>query len=266
MMSSDNQSLENLSKEELLKIIQENKKIIQGQKHLIAEQISTIDNQKMIIQRNGQLLDSLNQTISVKQEELAKKDAKLSEKDAELSEKDAELSEKDAELSEKDAELSEKDAELSEKDAELSEKKLELAKKESEIAEKESEIAEFKAKFEHIDKVNREIINPILNETLDTVSFIANQLGYNIFSKEDILSRDFTEQFQFITEELCKWVNLARSWFYVTPFASSGRDMSNSTSRVQKAAMTVAVKMPRVMLPRNANRVPLRLRKSRMNC
>ena len=34
---------ENLSKEELLKIIQENKKIIQDQKHLIAEQISTID-------------------------------------------------------------------------------------------------------------------------------------------------------------------------------------------------------------------------------
>ena len=224
MMSSDNQFFENLSKEELLKIIQENKKIIQDQKHLIAEQISTIDNQQMIIQRNDQLLDSLNQTISVKQEELAKKDAKLSEKDAELSEKDAELSEKDAELSEKDAELSEKDAELSEK-------KLELAKKELELAEKESEIAEFKAKFEHIDKVNREIINPILNETLDTVSFIANQLGYNIFSKEDILSRDFTEQFQFITEELCKWVNLARSWFYVTPFASSGRDMSNSTSK-----------------------------------
>ena len=207
MMSSDNQFFENLSKEELLKIIQENKKIIQDQKHLIAEQISTIDNQQMIIQRNDQLLDSL------------------------LSEKDAELSEKDAELSEKDAELSEKDAELSEKDAELSEKKLELAKKELELAEKESEIAEFKAKFEHIDKVNREIINPILNETLDTVSFIANQLGYNIFSKEDILSRDFTEQFQFITEELCKWVNLARSWFYVTPFASSGRDMSNSTSK-----------------------------------
>ena len=203
MMSSDNQSFENLSKEELLKIIQENKKIIQDQKHLIAEQISTIDNQQMIIQRNDQLLDSLNQTISVKQEELAKKDAKLSEKDAELSEKDAELSEK----------------------------KLELAKKESEIAEKESEIAEFKAKFEHIDKVNREIINPLLNETLDTVSFIANQLGYNIFSKEDILSRDFTEQFQFITEELCKWVNLARSWFYVTPFANSGRDMSNSTPK-----------------------------------
>ena len=189
MMSSDNQFFENLSKEELLKIIQENKKIIQNQKHLIAEQISTIDNQQMIIQRNDQLLDSLNQTISVKQAELAKKDA-----------------------------------ELSEKDTELSEKKLELA-------EKESEIAEFKAKFEHIDKVNREIINPILNETLDTVSFIANQLGYNIFSKEDILSRDFTEQFQFITEELCKWVNLARSWFYVTPFASSGRDMSNSTSK-----------------------------------
>ena len=188
-MSSDKQSFENLSKEELLKIIQENKKIIQDQKHLIAEQISTIDNQQMIIQRNDQLLDSLNQTISVKQAELAKKDA-----------------------------------ELSEKDTELSEKKLELA-------EKESEIAEFKAKFEHIDKVNREIINPILNETLDTVSFIANQLGYNIFSKEDILSRDFTEQFQFITEELCKWVNLARSWFYVTPFANSGRDMSNSTSK-----------------------------------
>ena len=223
-MSSDKQSFENLSKEELLKIIQENKKIIQDQKHLIAEQISTIDNQQMIIQRNDQLLDSLNQTISVKQAELAKKDA-------ELSEKDAELSEKDAELSEKDTELSEKDTELSEKDTELSEKKLELAEKESELAEKESEIAEFKAKFEHIDKVNREIINPILNETLDTVSFIANQLGYNIFSKEDILSRDFTEQFQFITEELCKWVNLARSWFYVTPFASSGRDMSNSTSK-----------------------------------
>ena len=181
-MSSDKQSFENLSKEELLKIIQENKKIIQDQKHLIAEQISTIDNQQMIIQRNDQLLDSLNQTISVKQAELAKKDT------------------------------------------ELSEKKLELA-------EKESEIAEFKAKFEHIDKVNREIINPLLNETLDTVSFIANQLGYNIFSKEDILSRDFTEQFQFITEELCKWVNLARSWFYVTPFANSGRDMSNSTSK-----------------------------------
>ena len=195
-MSSDKQSFENLSKEELLKIIQENKKIIQDQKHLIAEQISTIDNQQMIIQRNDQLLDSLNQTISVKQAELAKKDA----------------------------ELSEKDTELSEKDTELSEKKLELA-------EKESELAEFKAKFEHIDKVNREIINPILNETLDTVSFIANQLGYNIFSKEDILSRDFTEQFQFITEELCKWVNLARSWFYVTPFANSGRDMSNSTSK-----------------------------------
>ena len=195
-MSSDKQSFENLSKEELLKIIQENKKIIQDQKHLIAEQISTIDNQQMIIQRNDQLLDSLNQTISVKQAELAKKDA-----------------------------------ELSEKDTELSEKKLELAEKESELAEKESEIAEFKAKFEHIDKVNREIINPILNETLDTVSFIANQLGYNIFSKEDILSRDFTEQFQFITEELCKWVNLARSWFYVTPFANSGRDMSNSTSK-----------------------------------
>ena len=195
-MSSDKQSFENLSKEELLKIIQENKKIIQDQKHLIAEQISTIDNQQMIIQRNDQLLDSLNQTISVKQAELAKKDA----------------------------ELSEKDAKLSEKDTELSEKKLELA-------EKESELAEFKAKFEHIDKVNREIINPILNETLDTVSFIANQLGYNIFSKEDILSRDFTEQFQFITEELCKWVNLARSWFYVTPFANSGRDMSNSTSK-----------------------------------
>ena len=202
-MSSDKQSFENLSKEELLKIIQENKKIIQDQKHLIAEQISTIDNQQMIIQRNDQLLDSLNQTISVKQAELAKKDA----------------------------ELSEKDTELSEKDTELSEKKLELAEKESELAEKESEIAEFKAKFEHIDKVNREIINPILNETLDTVSFIANQLGYNIFSKEDILSRDFTEQFQFITEELCKWVNLARSWFYVTPFANSGRDMSNSTSK-----------------------------------
>ena len=202
-MSSDKQSFENLSKEELLKIIQENKKIIQDQKHLIAEQISTIDNQQMIIQRNDQLLDSLNQTISVKQAELAKKDA----------------------------ELSEKDAKLSEKDTELSEKKLELAEKESELAEKESEIAEFKAKFEHIDKVNREIINPILNETLDTVSFIANQLGYNIFSKEDILSRDFTEQFQFITEELCKWVNLARSWFYVTPFANSGRDMSNSTSK-----------------------------------
>ena len=209
-MSSDKQSFENLSKEELLKIIQENKKIIQDQKHLIAEQISTIDNQQMIIQRNDQLLDSLNQTISVKQAELAKKDA---------------------ELSEKDTELSEKDTELSEKDTELSEKKLELAEKESELAEKESEIAEFKAKFEHIDKVNREIINPILNETLDTVSFIANQLGYNIFSKEDILSRDFTEQFQFITEELCKWVNLARSWFYVTPFANSGRDMSNSTSK-----------------------------------
>ena len=202
-MSSDKQSFENLSKEELLKIIQENKKIIQDQKHLIAEQISTIDNQQMIIQRNDQLLDSLNQTISVKQAELAKKDA----------------------------ELSEKDTELSEKDTELSEKKLELAEKESELAEKESEIAEFKAKFEHIDKVNREIINPLLNETLDTVSFIANQLGYNIFSKEDILSRDFTEQFQFITEELCKWVNLARSWFYVTPFANSGRDMSNSTSK-----------------------------------
>ena len=202
-MSSDKQSFENLSKEELLKIIQENKKIIQDQKHLIAEQISTIDNQQMIIQRNDQLLDSLNQTISVKQEELAKKDAKLSEKDAELSEKKLELAKKE----------------------------LELAEKESELAEKESEIAEFKAKFEHIDKVNREIINPILNETLDTVSFIANQLGYNIFSKEDILSRDFTEQFQFITEELCKWVNLARSWFYVTPFANSGRDMSNSTSK-----------------------------------
>ena len=51
MMSSDNQFFENLSKEELLKIIQENKKIIQDQKHLIAEQISTIDNQQMIIQR-----------------------------------------------------------------------------------------------------------------------------------------------------------------------------------------------------------------------
>ena len=97
------------------------------------------------------------------------------------------------------------------------------------VKEQENYIAKFK-----------EVISPIIADTLLNTSIIANQLNKYVFNLDDVLIKDVLEQIEFTAKQTSQWANLAKTYFENTPFAPTGSDINGNTPAKGEALVTQA--------------------------